>query len=253
MQKYFGEYIGADINKSFLLEAMEKFHQKHALFIASNLYHLPFADSSVSSIVMIRVFNFASQPLQVIRELSRVIVPRGFLIISVNPKPSLATLVDDIKHHAYNENPSFLKLKSVTFSRENTSQIFPASFSTFAHKRKFTQHLFETNGFTECTRISSGLEDYSFMKFLPMKFFLAIGSIFNKFSVFPTTFFLLQKNGALKESLPAIQDILQCPRCGTGLPNHGPDLTCGECGASYKMEDDILDITYLPGEAKIAE
>ncbi|MHB1493224.1 MAG: Trm112 family protein [Thermoplasmataceae archaeon] len=202
---------------------------------------------------MIRVFNFASQPLQVIRELSRVIAPGGFLIISVNPKPSLATLVDDIKHHAYNENPSLRKLKSVTFSRENTSQIFPASFTTFAHKRKFMRHLFKTNGFMECMRISSGLEDYSFLKFLPMKFFLAIGSIFHKFSLFPTTFFLLQKKGTLKESFPATLDILQCPRCGSGLPNRGPDLACGKCGTSYKMDDDILDMTYLPEEAKIAE
>ena len=254
VQQYAKQYVGCDINKTFLLETKSKSHLKDAIFIASNLYHLPFTDHSFSCIVMIRVFNFVSKPIHVLRELSRLLVPGGFLLISINPKPSIATLVDDIKYHVFKSEEKLNKAKNVTFSKSIISEVHPASSPTFAFKRKFIEELFRMNNLSKCMKISSGMEDYSLIERMPVKFFLEVGILFNFLPLFPTTFFLLQKKSDHADRLPDIHQILKCPKCGSkitlqdGLPVH----TCRECSTEYIVDNEILDMTHIPADAKIA-
>jgi SAM-dependent methyltransferase len=237
------------------MDVKNKSTLRDAMFIASNLYHLPFSESSFSCIVMIRVFNFVSQPLHVFKELSRILVPGGFLLLSINPKPSIATLVDDIKYHFTQSRLNSRKVKSVTFSRSNISEVHPASSPTFAFKRNFIKQIVNTNDFSQRIKISSGLEDYSLMDRLPLKFFLKVGTMFNFFPGFPTSFFLLQKKQDKVDPINDIHHILKCPKCGSNLITQYKlaDLKCRECYSVYIMDKGILDMTYIPNDAKIAE
>ena len=255
IQHYAKQYVGSDINKEFLAQVKSKSNMEDAIFLASNLYHLPFADNSFSCIVMIRVFNFVSQPFQVLRDLSRILVPGGFLLISINPKPSLATIVDDFKLHMAESKVKSRESKSVTFSRLNISEVHPASSPTFAFKRNFIEQLFHKNNLSVRRKISSGLEDYSLLKRIPLNFYLKIGTMFNFFPLFPTTFFLLQKKQDKVIPLPDIHNILKCPKCGSGitLKDDLSDHTCAECSSVYLMDKDILDMIYIPSNAMIAD
>lgn len=254
VRRFTQEYVATDINKSFLEEVREKFSRTNSLYVASNLYHLPFADNAFSSVVMVRVFNFMSRPLSVLEEMSRVIGPGGYLIISISPKPSLATLIDDLKYRSYPDIPGDAKRDSITFSNLDIAPVHPASYPTFAFKRSFIRKLFEKVGFNEIARISSGLEDYSVLRFVPVRGLFNIGIIFRIVPVFPTTFFLLQKNNNAKDLLRTFNDVLQCPSCRSKLKiSSGTDeIVCGKCGFAGSLKDGITDLTFVPRDAKLA-
>ena len=255
VQRNSKEYVAADINKTFLKKSMKSAVRKDGKYVASNMYHLPFANGSFSSVVMIRVFNFASLPDRVLKEISRVLVPGGFLIISINPKPSLSTFVDDLKYH-FHETPSNRgKSTTITFSREDISEVHPASSPTYAMRRGFIRNLFRINKLAELKRVSSGLEDFFLLRRLPTRFFIKLGAVFQDFFVFPNTFYLLQTSEGNGSTIAGINEILACPECGLAFPK-GFDLngvSCASCGFKATVDDGIVDLTYIPDDAKLSD
>jgi len=255
IQNYSDEYVATDINKSFLREVKKKFHKEKSLHVSSNLFHLPFGSNSFSSIVVVRVFNFVSKPSEVLDEFSRVLVTGGHLLISISPKPSLATLIDDLKYRGSFSGKRGSRAKSVTFSTKNVAQVHPASYPTFSFKRSYVKRLFVASGFKEIARISSGLEDYSLLGYLPTRSLLNAGVIFRYIPIFPSTFYLLKKGGNGSLQLLDYSEILHCPSCGGKLNvNAIPDnLNCLNCGFVGTVDDGIIDLTFLPNDAKIVE
>ncbi len=248
-------YVGSDINRSFLKVVREQFSKEDDRYVASNLYHLPFANNSFSCVVMIRVFNFLSQPLRILKGLSRIIIPGGYLLISMSQKPSLSTLIDDLKYHLTEEERNSSRVKSVTFSRADISRVRPASSPTFAFSRKYVSAIFASSGFEVRAEISSGLEDYSVLARLPLNLLYKLGRSFPKFCSFPTTFFLLQKNRRQVGALCEDSDMIRCPVCEAELEEIvlDADLTCRKCGTSFLEKEGILDMTYIPENAEIAD
>lgn len=255
IQSHSSEYVATDINESFLKKVKERSKLEKSLYVSSNLYHLPFCDNSFSTVVIVRVFNFISQPLQVMKELSRIIIPGGNLLISVSPKPSLSTLIDDLKYSASNERERMSKRSTITFSNYNMSEVHPASYPTFAFKRSFIRNLFEVSGFIELTKISSGLEDYLMLNTLPVRSLLRIGTIFKSIPIFPTDFFLLQKKCDLSGPLEFVQEIFQCPKCQSKLSKqeNANELICKHCGYIGTVNDGIINLTFLPEDAKVVD
>ena len=255
VQRNSNEYVAADINKTFLKKSMRSAVRKDGKYVASNMYHLPFANGSFSSVVMIRVFNFASLPDRVLNEISRVLVPGGFLIISISPKPSLSTFMDDLKYHFYEKHSNRGASTTITFSREDMSEVHPASSPTYAMRRGFIRNLFKINKLAELKRISSGLEDYFLLRRLPTRFFIKLGAIFQDFFIFPNTFYLLQTSGGTGSSIAGMNEILACPECGLAFPK-GVDLngvSCESCGFKVTVDEGIVDLTYIPGDAKLSD
>lgn len=255
VQRNSNEYVAADINKAFLKKAKRSAIRKDGKYVASNMYHLPFANGSFSSVVMIRVFNFASLPDRVLKEISRVLVPGGFLIISISPKPSLSTFVDDLKYHFHKTHSERGTSTTITFSREDISEVHPASSPTYAMRREFIRNLFRINKLTELKSISSGLEDYFLLRRLPTRFFIKLGAVFQDFFAFPNTFYLLQKSEGNGSSIEGIDDILVCPECRLPFPKgialNG--VSCASCGFKAAADDGIVDLTYIPDDAKLSD
>ena len=111
------------------------------------------------------------------------------------------------------------------------------------------------NNLWEQMKISSGFEDYLLIKRLPLKLFLKAGTMFNFFPLFPTTFFLLQKKHDKKVPLPDIHRILKCPKCGSKVipDNDSKDYMCSACSSVYTMQHGVLNMVYIPDDAKIAD
>ncbi len=254
IQNYASEYVTTDINQSFLKEVKSKYFRRDALYIASNLYHLPFSDNSFSTVVIVRVFDFVSKPFQVLDELLRIIVPEGYLLISVGQRPSFSTLIDDIRFHSSYDISNGSKRDSITFSNRDIVSVHPAAYPTFSYKRSFIRNLFKDAGFKVIAMISSGLEDYSLLRSLPVRFLYNSGIIFRELPIFPTTFFLLQKYTSGSSSLRAMKDLLQCPSCGSMLSNqiNLREILCSTCGFSGTTKDGITDMTFIPKEAHVA-
>ncbi len=255
IKAYASEFVATDINMSFLNEVKLKYGLNDAFYVASNLYHLPFANNSFSSVVMIRVFNFISRPLSVIEELSRVLVNGGHVLISISPRPSLSTLIDDLKYIAFSDHSKGQKKRSITFSNKDMTPVHPASYPTFAFRSSFIRSLFKEAGFKEVGCVSSGLEDYSILRAIPAGSLFNIGIIFRSVPIFPTMFFHFQKGNGNQTSLRVINDILQCPSCSSKLPIEAESgkIECAKCRFVGFTSDGIIDLTYVPQQAKVAK
>jgi SAM-dependent methyltransferase len=56
--------------------------QREAVNVCANLCHLPFASASVDLVVLPHVLEFAEQPHQILREVERILVPEGQVIVA---------------------------------------------------------------------------------------------------------------------------------------------------------------------------
>ena len=68
-------------------------------------------------------------------------------------------------------------------------------------------------------------------------------------------FFHFQKGNGNQTSLGAINDILQCPSCGSKLPIEAESgkIECEKCGFVGLTSNGIIDLTYVPEQAKVAK
>jgi ribosomal protein S27AE len=99
------------------------------------------------------------------------------------------------------------------------------------------------------------MEDYSLLRHFPARVFFNAGVVFRAVPIFPTTFFLIQKIDNEPTLLRAIDDVLQCPSCGSKLSASldTNEISCGECGFFGSEKDGIKDLTYVPKEARVAK
>jgi len=95
--------INTQINMS------SKLSTNHNTGIIGELEELPFLESSIDAVVMNHVLEFTSDPHQILREIHRVLLPNGNLIISAfNP-------ISFLSAHKLNPNKRFLEFKRGRF------------------------------------------------------------------------------------------------------------------------------------------
>ncbi|MBN2010081.1 class I SAM-dependent methyltransferase [candidate division KSB1 bacterium] len=72
-------YIGMDKESARLVQS-----DKSISRISGDVYHIPLANSSVESVLLLQVFEHLDRPVDAIREINRVLKPTGTLILSTN-------------------------------------------------------------------------------------------------------------------------------------------------------------------------
>ena len=84
----------ADYSLSLLKEAYEQYHHdERFLFVAANVYDLPFASDAIDTIVMIRVMHHLEQPLLAIKEIARVLKPEQHFVFEYANKRNLKAIL----------------------------------------------------------------------------------------------------------------------------------------------------------------
>jgi ubiquinone/menaquinone biosynthesis C-methylase UbiE/ribosomal protein S27AE len=249
IQNYAGEYVGTDINISFLRKNRGRATGNKSLFVASNAYHLPFASHSFSTVVMIRTLSFLSKPLPVLQEISRILIPGGHIIISVSPKPSIATLVDDIKSFLNQMNRK--GRGATSFSTSEMEQSTQSDYPSFVLSRKYISGILREAGFVEISAISSGLEDYRLLNLFPAGAYFKWGSAFPFLMIWPTITILAEKEGDDKNLAVEFDRNFICPKCGNNLILNQENVRyfCENCGYESGEVTDIIDLRYIPPDA----
>lgn len=74
-----GELVGVDSSEAQLVEARSRFKGRPATFMACDALSLPFEDAAFDLAVSGLVFNFVSEPVRMVREMKRVVKPRGWV------------------------------------------------------------------------------------------------------------------------------------------------------------------------------
>jgi SAM-dependent methyltransferase len=109
------QVIGVDINLKELKQTSSEFKRRHPDWfkpIVADACSLPFKDSTFDSIVCFRVLKYIPQYCLAIREMKRVLKPKGILVLEISNLYSWETLLR-FKHFVRN-----LKLCSPHFFRK---------------------------------------------------------------------------------------------------------------------------------------
>jgi SAM-dependent methyltransferase len=239
------EYVGLDLEARFLARVAARRGTKPARrYVLANILHLPFKDSTFSGGLMFRVFNFLPDLRAGLAEAFRVLTAGGTLLLSHNPRPSWATLVDDVSLALQPAPPRDRGL--LTFGRTASAPVLRSNFPTVAlTRRSFALHA-ESVGFRIVAERPSGLEDYRLARRLPPRLFVALSSALSRMGGFPTRVVALSKPGPLNLPLDPLDSILACPQCRGPLPPTTWDAPhrCPTCGFLPRWERGQLDLRW---------
>ncbi|MCI4358609.1 MAG: class I SAM-dependent methyltransferase [Thermoplasmata archaeon] len=197
------EVVATDATLS-LLRALSL--PQHPTFprVAANVYHLPFSDGSFSAVTMFRVFAFLSDPGAALREIGRVLGPDGVVVLSVEPHPSLGSLLDDLKvgfARTRSEGPP-----TMTFTREPVVPVRPSAYPAWSSTRAHVRALVEGAGFSVVDEFPCGLEDLVGFRRLPAPVFVGLAKTMSRLGGFPTRILVLRKRiaritGAMRDGI----------------------------------------------------
>ena len=180
-------YFGADRTPGFLWELRARAGPGAAVrLVAADGYRLPFRDASFDAVVMVRMYNFLERPVALLAEIRRILGDDGRLVLSCDPRPSLATLVADVKWALADRHGE--PFESATFASREVARIRPSSFPTFAPSRsRLVEDLAEA-GFRVDRLWSSGLEDYRPFRSMPVRFPMTFATELGPIPFLPTLF-----------------------------------------------------------------
>ncbi len=215
------------------------------LRVAANLYHLPFVDGAFTSAGMVRVYHHLSDPAAALAELARVLRSGARLLLSYNPKPSVGTLVLDVRRAL--RPLASVPFRTTTFST-GTVALDPDPFPIYVASRREFGRTSRAAGFRIRGEVVSGLEEFRVVCRAPTELFVRLGSAFGPAPGFPVRFVMLEKEGAAGVPLPAAEDILACPRCRQPLrfPVAEGPIPCGSCDYTGTRTPGAIDLRYVP-------
>jgi SAM-dependent methyltransferase len=243
------EYVGVDQSFEFLSRLRKKGAVRpSSLLIEANVFHLPLADGAATAAVLARVYNFLPDPVSALQEIARTLVPGGILVTTCNVRPSILTLVDDVRT-ALARRPG-PRMTSMTFSRAEVVPVVPSSFPASAPTRRHFEATLRRAGYRPGEVYGSGLEDTRLTRFLPALAFLAAGVELGSAPIFPLVWRVGESgHRGAAVSLPPIASSIACPRCRRpfGPLELGPkfERACEGCGFLLRMESGILRARYV--------
>jgi SAM-dependent methyltransferase len=160
--------------------------------VGANVYRLPFRDETFAAATLVRVFGFLTDPGAALREIHRVLRPRGVLVLSFEPHPSLGSLLDDLKV-SLGRSKDGGAFTPMTFSRETVVPVRPSAYPAWSHTRAHVRKLAEAAGFSLEAEYPCGLEDLAPLRRWPASVFQSLSRAFSRAGGFPSRFVLLRK------------------------------------------------------------
>ncbi len=199
----------------------------------ANAYRLPFVPGTFTSLVCVRVFNFFERTDLALQEFRRVLAPGGSLILGVQVRPSLASVVDDIRALLRG-----VRGTSLTFTRVPVVRVPMTVIPTWQPLRSEMRRSLSKAGFTLAEEGHSGLEDYWPLNHLPARFFVGLSKMSEGLSIFPTVFIRAVKGGTRPTELTPWGASLACPRCRRAFRSSEAakvgKTSCGSCGFAVR-------------------
>ena len=226
------QVILLDYSWSMLRDAVRRLHRDpRFLFVAADLYHLPFADSALDTAVTVRVLHHVVDIPRALAEVARVVRPQGAYVTEFANKRHLkarlrrwftgrAPDLDSLEPHEYlrlhfDFHPRFItdRLRASGFAIRDERAV--SAFRLAALKRVFPP------------RLLSGLD----------------GLVQHPLAGLGLTPSIFVQSQSAKPGEPVINRALwRCIRCGsTDLETSGEALACRACSRTYPIREGVID------------
>jgi ubiquinone/menaquinone biosynthesis C-methylase UbiE len=221
-----------DYSTTQLKQAMRKLgNGGRYLYIAADVYHLPFASGCFDAATMIRTLHHLAEPQLALRQANQCLSRQAVFILEFANKRNLKALMR-----------YFLKKQSWNpFSREAVEFVE----LNFNFHPSSVKEMLVACGFKIERQLSVSYLRSDFLKRrLPLSLMTALESILQRFiswSAYSPSLFLKTR---VVGNRPQLLDALtfRCPACRhSPLPDTPPLLACPACGRCYPVADGIYD------------
>jgi ubiquinone/menaquinone biosynthesis C-methylase UbiE len=201
------------------------------IYIAADVYHLPFIGGVFDGATMIRTLHHMADPTLALSEVRRVMALEGVFILEFANKRNLKSILRYLlKKQSWNP----FSLEPVEFAELNFD----------FHPRSVRQYLRE-NQFEIEKQLSVSTFRVGFLKkHVPTRLLAGLDSLLQWTGMFgqysPSVFTRARAVG--NEQTPTQgEGLFKCVACGKPLEGVEHDLTCDSCGAVWEYRDGIYD------------
>ena len=232
-----GEYtlyeqvVVMDYSLPQLEEAREHYGDKGFIYVAANVYQLPFGDDVFDGATMIRVLHHMEQPESALKQIYAVMVDKGTFLLEFANKQNIKAIARWI----------FRKQDWSPFSKD------PIEFVrlNFDFHPRYIKDLLENNGFISNRMLTVSHYRIAILKnIIPTPILVFMDSMAqltgNLWQLAPSVFV---RNTVTKNSLASSNDrFWKCPTCkSVDLMSHDSYLECQNCGIHWGIKNGVYD------------
>ena len=235
--QHFDRVALVDYSRTQLLQARTRLGDaSRYLYVAADVYHLPFVDRLFDAATMIRTLHHMADPILALSQTQRVMQGEGIFILEFANKRNLKAILRYVLgKQAWNP-----------FSREPV-EFAPLNFDF--HPKAIHGYL-EKCGFNVEQQLTVSHFRAGFLKrLIPLNLLVDLDSLLQWtgrwLQLSPSVFIRSRVKATGK---PASGEfVFQCPACGTPLAEAASDLQCDGCHVLWPYQDGIYDFRLKNG------
>ena len=206
------------------------------IYVAGDVYRLPFVDNLFDGATMIRVLHHMQDPLSALKQISRVLEDKSPFLLEYANKQNLKAI---LRYWLGRQEWSPFSREAIEFEKLNFD----------FHPKSVRKHLAKANFKLESQLTVSHFRVNFLKKTIPPAVLATLDSIFqytgNWWQLSPSVFTrsITEKIGQERSKA----GFFQCPDCATPLPETHPaedKMICPSCNKSYPIVDGIYDFRH---------
>ena len=231
----FERVVLLDYSATQLQQAQERLGKSdHYVFVAADVYRLPFVDGLFDGATMIRTLHHMADAPGALAQIRKVLQPGSVFILEFANKLNLKSI---LRYLLGKQKWSPFTLEPVEFVELNFD----------FHPKAVRGWLSEIGFQVEKTLTVSHFRMDLLKKLIPTGILVALDSLAqwtgSLWQLTPSVFVKASLGGERSETVPG--DVIQwfkCPHCGSSpLEDHDNYLQCSSCGSQWALRDGIYD------------
>ena len=203
------------------------------IYVAGDVYRLPFVDNLFDGATMIRVLHHMQDPASALDQIARILQPQSPFLLEYANKQNLKAI---LRYWLGKQEWNPFTLEAIEFEKLNFD----------FHPKSVKKLLAEASFKLEHQLTVSHFRVNFLKKWIPTGILAALDSIFqytgNWWQLSPSVF--TRSISEKKSSNKPVDGFFQCPACQNPLPEADPGtdkLVCPSCEKTYPVVDGIYD------------
>jgi ubiquinone/menaquinone biosynthesis C-methylase UbiE len=201
------------------------------IYVAADVYKLPFVDGLFDAATMIRVIHHMAEPAKALTQIRQVLQPNGTFVLEYANKRNLKAIV---RYWLRKQEWNPFDQKQIEFVPLNFN-FHPKAIRTWLHETKFA---------IERQLTVSHFRMGWAKRWLPLGLLVGLDSLFqHSGALLQYTPSVFVRSRVVGETPPAKQGtFFKCPACETSLPIEKiGELACPGCGRRWGVKNGIYD------------